>query len=814
MHLELSSPTQTLVKENTSPLVLMKNKKPYLVLDKTGVRKLVYFCHKQEIPLIHVWGSYLDGTCGCGKNTCSSVGKHPKVFRNWQHTPIITKPEEWLETFYKKNREGPVNIGLVTGRPMKQGEGELFDSSGKVKPKYYLECLDFDQKDHPIYQKYSKDSEGRMTFSQKTPRGNHMYFWVKNLPKNRVFREHGMDIRGANGFTVVGPSIHASGEVYSILSLEEILFMPEELQTYLLSLDEKKETKKNPTENVLLPKEGCESLLLDDDSTLSLAQREKVRLLELSKSARITTKRIVEAEEHVESNSGVIKEGHRNNTVFYLLCKHRRVLNTLIRKENTKRKRELSKIEKKKKNYLISKKEAQKQIQAVEASQEKVNVLQEIYVKARELHQKVENPETFPMQEVERILKTITRGKSYDRLEKKYDPVMDRYFTAYKVYQRNNFIVSHLADLFWQGFVPESNSKNFLHMEQIQLVWEKLFTTGGVLYPPWVCTQAMADQLRKKGYSNKRITHNGTQRTLWNCKFSPELLAMVEESVEAEPSRYLSISEDYTCLPNGLLTVSSAELALQCKIHMLKQKRGLYDSLPDFPETSLNNKEEEEEEEEKSEKQCALPIEIPEHLKNLRKMGFEPWYQRCSHVDSRSGRELSQDELFMRNLHALPSLWRSQWNETMPKFMDASHYVHKRTGVVQKVPKKFKSRNHGFLLFFFAAQLQCHGHSIFWGTKKDLDVIKLFNKIGPSPYEIQLKREISSMFHKYNSRMNGNFRKWTNQESDEQQKREDQAKLERKQKRMIKKEYDRWKRTGEYDEIFWKNTLHRLNKKT
>lgn len=161
-----------------------------------------------------------DGTkhvCTCHKAAkCSSPGKHPYFRYNWKI--IATNSEEKI-TKWITEYNGKINFAVATGR------------KSKVTNKY-LVVVDVDKFDHPIIDKLEH------TFSYKTGAGGyHFWFWSDMPVKNSVSGlAPKVDIRGKDGYVVVPPSKHKSGDLYVMserLASKEIAQLPQFIVDYI-----------------------------------------------------------------------------------------------------------------------------------------------------------------------------------------------------------------------------------------------------------------------------------------------------------------------------------------------------------------------------------------------------------------------------------------------------------------------------------------------------------------------------------------------------------------------------------------------------
>jgi putative DNA primase/helicase len=168
---------------------------------------------KNELYILPLYSIREGGVCSCGKEDCSSPGKHPLFRYNWK---IIAsnKPEkvmDWFES-YKK-----MNFGLATGR------------LSKVTNKY-LVVIDVDATDHPFLKTLPD------TFSYRTGSGGyHFWFWSKYPVKNSVsLLADKVDVRGTDGYVVIPPSKHKKGN-YNTINNVDIADLPQRILTLLLA---------------------------------------------------------------------------------------------------------------------------------------------------------------------------------------------------------------------------------------------------------------------------------------------------------------------------------------------------------------------------------------------------------------------------------------------------------------------------------------------------------------------------------------------------------------------------------------------------
>lgn len=140
--------------------------------------------------------SAVNGTCTCGKDQCSSAGKHPRTFNGVKSaTNDAFQIQRWWE------RWPEANIGIATG-----------ESSGIV-------VLDVDPRhggDDSLRELIKKHGELPDTIIALTGGdGQHILFAHPGKEiRNRTGIMDGLDIRADGGYIVASPSIHASGKHY------------------------------------------------------------------------------------------------------------------------------------------------------------------------------------------------------------------------------------------------------------------------------------------------------------------------------------------------------------------------------------------------------------------------------------------------------------------------------------------------------------------------------------------------------------------------------------------------------------------------
>jgi len=159
-------------------------------------------------------------TCTCNNQKCSSPGKHPYVKFNWK--TIATNDLDKVSKYYTANSD--INFGIATGRKS--------SITGK-----YLTVVDVDDSSHPILKTLPA------TLSYKTGSGGfHYWYWSKYPVRNSVSGlAPKVDIRGKDGYVVVPPSKHKSGNSYSFTNFSNsIADLPDFIVDFI-------KAKKTPT---------------------------------------------------------------------------------------------------------------------------------------------------------------------------------------------------------------------------------------------------------------------------------------------------------------------------------------------------------------------------------------------------------------------------------------------------------------------------------------------------------------------------------------------------------------------------------------
>lgn len=223
------------------------------------------------LPLYSVDGN---NKCTCGKNDCSSPGKHPYFKYNWKIT--ASNDENKIKKWCEKHQD--LNWAVLTGRK-------------SLKNNKYLVVVDIDNIDHDIIKTLPK------TFGYSTGNGYHFWFWSDTSVKNSVsLVDKKVDIRAFNGYVVVPPSKHVSGRKYKFINENcEIADLPSEF---------KKSSK--PIETVKIKKETKKDVKVKNTVSFNILDNLPIPSI----------RRILD-------NDYKIPDGARNKTIFRLLCSDR-----------------------------------------------------------------------------------------------------------------------------------------------------------------------------------------------------------------------------------------------------------------------------------------------------------------------------------------------------------------------------------------------------------------------------------------------------------------------------------------------------------
>lgn len=151
-------------------------------------------------PVFPLHSPDADGRCSCGKDPCGSAGKHPRIVEGFKAATLdpATVAAWW-------DRWPDANVGIPTGPPI---GAWVLDVDPRHGGDSVLARLEVEHGSLPP------------TLTARTGSGGLHLFW--RYPTDREVRNStggtrtpGLDVRGAGGFVVASPSLHASGGRYA-----------------------------------------------------------------------------------------------------------------------------------------------------------------------------------------------------------------------------------------------------------------------------------------------------------------------------------------------------------------------------------------------------------------------------------------------------------------------------------------------------------------------------------------------------------------------------------------------------------------------
>jgi Bifunctional DNA primase/polymerase, N-terminal/Primase C terminal 1 (PriCT-1) len=137
-----------------------------------------------------------DGICTCGRDDCSTPGKHPCV--KWtkyaEARPTMETVKFWFEDEYRD-----MNIGIITGRVSNLAVVDLDGQLG----------IDTFRSNHYF-------GLPTKTLQARTGGGGiHLFYrYPSTALPNKIRAFPGIDVKGDHGFVVAAPSLHKSGNHY------------------------------------------------------------------------------------------------------------------------------------------------------------------------------------------------------------------------------------------------------------------------------------------------------------------------------------------------------------------------------------------------------------------------------------------------------------------------------------------------------------------------------------------------------------------------------------------------------------------------
>jgi hypothetical protein len=187
--------------------------------------QIIQFIISNDLYMFPLHSIGANGSCTCNSHDCTSPGKHPLLSFNWKLS--ATNKEDNIRGWFNRPM---INYAIATGRKSNTSNKKLI-------------VIDIDDSNHPFIERMPK------TFSYRTGSGGyHFWFWTQYNVSNSVgYLSTKVDVRGTNGYVIIPPSIHKTGESYNFFenSLDNpILNIPDWIETKLLSRNEERTTTK------------------------------------------------------------------------------------------------------------------------------------------------------------------------------------------------------------------------------------------------------------------------------------------------------------------------------------------------------------------------------------------------------------------------------------------------------------------------------------------------------------------------------------------------------------------------------------------
>ena len=157
-----------------------------------------------------------DGQCTCGRQNCTSAGKHPRLPNG---VSGASDDESVIDTWFWRD----ANLGIATG-----GRVLVLDCDDEEGLKF-VAALE------------SRFPEVRVAPRATTGRGEHVYLGVRwtqrDRPRTAVKLRPGLDTRYERSYAVAAPSLHASGVRYRwkrpLTAIDELPLISDDLLTLL-----------------------------------------------------------------------------------------------------------------------------------------------------------------------------------------------------------------------------------------------------------------------------------------------------------------------------------------------------------------------------------------------------------------------------------------------------------------------------------------------------------------------------------------------------------------------------------------------------
>jgi hypothetical protein len=159
----------------------------------------LYYAKEKQWPVVPVW-TIRDGKCSCGNPDCTRIGKHPITKFNGQEVvprgvlDATTDPKT-IKKWWRLVGNDP-NIGI---------RAERFFALDIDDEEAYFELVSVHGRLPDTIESLSGSGGRHILFNQ--PKGKILGNEQGDLPR-------GIDVRGRNGYIIVPPSIHKSGDRY------------------------------------------------------------------------------------------------------------------------------------------------------------------------------------------------------------------------------------------------------------------------------------------------------------------------------------------------------------------------------------------------------------------------------------------------------------------------------------------------------------------------------------------------------------------------------------------------------------------------
>jgi len=406
--------------------------------------KIIHFIVKNDLYMFPLH-SMQDEVCTCGNSSCSSPGKHPLLKYNWKFsaTNKIDNIRKWF------NKTG-VNYAVATGR--------LSSATNKK-----LIVVDIDNSKHEIINRLPK------TFRYQTGSGGwHYWFWSKySIPNSVSYLADKVDVRGTNGYVIVPPSIHRSGNRYNFEFTEsieqEILDLPKEFIDILFS-----------KKNIDIPSK---------ESSNKKKQKKHVVTEDLRSWSQFSIKELRE----IISSGEKIPNGVRNTSIHRLLSSDRA-------------------------NGIIS------------YAKLYSNALK--YKSYCENEENITKEEIKSL--LKSVCKYESRNTSHTKVNESYFHFMEEKKIILSE-ERKNLILKLDKD-FFNGLSVATDKSSYVGIEDIQQQRDRLFKSNGLKSYSKYPNHLLAAKLREMGFERKRTKNNNLWNVKYNMFIFSGYLDNIEQT--------------------------------------------------------------------------------------------------------------------------------------------------------------------------------------------------------------------------------------------------------------------------------------------